>query len=739
MSDNTIVEIDAQAKRLFPRRMPKFPSDMASDEINISDLIGVLRRRYKIIMATILTICALAALVSFTLTPLYTSSALVIVDTSRKNLLDASAQLGVAAADNARVESEVEILRSDNVLVSVIANQNLIADPEFGVSLSSRDKLLAFFRVEESTVPSGQEALAIVLNKLRDATTIRRRGLTYLISVEVESRSPEKASVLANAIANAYIASQLEAKVVSALMGRDTIIAQSEAARKSVIEAENQLGVYLTNNIARLAQLTGRSDLTQIRDAIESLTKGQRAAGEQISTLKGGLQEKNWGSLVNVLESDAAKELVRQRETLAVSIAGATAGSATKIDLESELAGVEQQLEKAAEKRLGELNTTLQSSTADLERTRQQFITIVGQTTLPADVLAEIYQLQQNSRNATNNYQLLLSRAQDLETQAAVQIADSRLISSALVPSSPSFPNKRLLLGLALLLAIGIGTGLAFLYELFIGGFTSAEQLQAVTGTNVVAILPKRVLAPASNSVADTVVDHQLSAYSEEIRRLRSSLDQRMPLSEYDGDEPKGVKALGRVFMVSSALPGEGKSTVALSLARTYAADGYHTLLIDCDLRRPSIHKQLGLEPTTGLADYLRGSTEDQATKSLIANDSKTPLTVILGSRPAKMATDQLITQRKFASLMQSTREKFDFIILDTPPIDPVVDGTQIAKHVDAAVFVVKWASSSQKVVVSSIERIAANLPQRAELLSVLNQVDQKNSSSYRYGGYYVE
>jgi polysaccharide biosynthesis transport protein len=705
-------------------------------EIDIRQITGILRRRYKLILATIALITASALLFTFTLTPKYTASALIFVDTSRKNLLDEANQAGAASADNARVESEVEILRSDNVLMSVINARNMVADPEFGVRLSSRDKILGFFRVAESELPSGQVALSSVLNSMRQATTIRRKGLTYLISVEFEAQSPERAADLANAIANAYISDQLQSKVDSALLGRDRIIGQIEDARQAVVVAENGLTDYLTSNIDQLAVATGRSDIGQIRDTIAGLSQQKQKATAQITSIRSGLQT-DWSTLVASLEDNAASELQRQRVELQKAIDNAATGSSASLNLREEIAKVDTELTKAAQAKVSALEGALQSADAELTRTRQLFTEIAGSAELPADSLAEIYQLQQTARNATNTYQLLLSRAQDLETQSAIQIADSRLISPALVPDSPSFPNKRLILALALLLAVGLGTGLAFIYEMFIGGFTSSEQLEALTGFGVAAVLPHQTLDASASAVADTIVDKPMSAYSEEMRRLRASLD--LFLRTKAGSQSGTAAKKSAIIMVSSGLPSEGKSTVALSLARSYALDRHKTLLIDCDLRRPSLHKQLALDPSSALIDYLRAEEGKTVAKDFTTIDPKAPLTVILGSRPSELPTDHLLNDRVFSELLSSARKKFDYIIVDTPPIDPVVDGLYVAEQSDAIVFVVHWAKTAQKVVTRSIDTLTKYAPKKTQMFLVLNQDEQRGRAAYKYGGYYSE
>lgn len=157
---------------------------MDESEIDLRGIFGLLRRQFRLITVTFIAVVAIAAIVVFSLTPIYSSSALILVDPSRKNLLDPEAQMAGTSADSARIDSEVEILRSDNVLLKVIQAENLAADPELGVSLPLRTRILTFLHLAEPTLPTGEEALNQALSNLRDSVSVQRRGLTYLISIQ---------------------------------------------------------------------------------------------------------------------------------------------------------------------------------------------------------------------------------------------------------------------------------------------------------------------------------------------------------------------------------------------------------------------------------------------------------------------------------------------------------------------------------------------------------------------------
>jgi Mrp family chromosome partitioning ATPase len=180
------------------------------------------------------------------------------------------------------------------------------------------------------------------------------------------------------------------------------------------------------------------------------------------------------------------------------------------------------------------------------------------------------------------------------------------------------------------------------------------------------------------------------------------------------------------VIVVSSAAPGEGKTTVALSLARAYALSGLPTLLVDCDLRKPSVHQQLGMEASEGLLEYLVGSEQAVDLKSIMTVDTGSGAQIVLGSRRSDIATDQLIAGRTLTRLIAAARQNFDIVVLDSPPVGPVVDGLYLAGMADAILFVVKWSATPQQEVRSAVAALVAARPDTTPILVALNQRDIK-------------
>ncbi|KQS87890.1 hypothetical protein ASG68_07395 [Rhizobium sp. Leaf453] len=647
-------------------------------------------------------------------------------------------------ADNSRIESEVAILKSDSVLLNVVRENNLVTDSEFGIKVSLKDKILSWLRIPLPPAPTGDEALARVLDAFKSAVRVNREGLTYVINVGVVSTDPVKAATLANSLGEIYISEQLNAKVASTLTNRDTIQKQVEAANAAMVASENDFDSYISENIERLEKQSNAVGLTDLKAELSKINDDRTSELRRITTLQASLQSQDFSSLVNELGSQALAELQSQREDLAKRIASTTSDSPESINLRAELAKVDNSLSSAATQEVDNLQKAVENYQKQADDVRKKIRSTVLDSNLPMEVLAQMFSMQKSSEIARQQYQTLLSRKTELESQASLQLPDSRVVSAALVPTSPSFPNNKVILGMSLLFAIGFGTGLAILREYFIGGFVSENQIEAVLKVPLSAIAPRQAtgdehhkLASPTSSLADLMVTAPLSLFSESVRRLRLTLDQQerkhTGVKSQDADE-------GAIIMVSSALPNEGKSTMALSLARAYALTGKRTLLIDCDLRKPSVNKQLNLEPNHDFIDYLRQDRSSATLTSLIMRDPLSNLTVLLGGRRSDIATDELVMSEKMGRILSSARKHFDYVILDTPPVEPVVDGLYLARHADMIVFVIKWASTPQSSAKRAVAALKENKNPDAGIVTLLNQQDRaKMSGNYSYSGYYTE
>ena len=705
---------------------------MKDDIVDLTAVFDMLRRQFRTIVLTTLICCALAVIYLVSVTPIYTSSALIKVDPAQKDLLDPDAQNVVnQSAANARVESEVEILRSDAIALNVVQEENLLSDPEFGPQVGLLEKLERLIGIERDRNESPQVLVRQTVDRFQQAIDIRRRGLSYLIQVSVSSESPERATELTNALAESYIEEQLASKIEGSLAARDILQLQINASRTSLAQSETALDEFIQDNILRIQKETGRVDLSSLVSLLQETENSRLKSEVQIRQSEESLRTRNWADLVAGLEDEALTALERQRAGIERRLGRVVEGSQPEIDLRAELASLEARLEEQAALEIGRIQSGLADLTANEDSLRRQLRNTLVAGQLPADILAEVFEIQQDAAIARTQYQNLLARLNDVETRAGVQIADSQIVSPALLPTSPTFPNFKLVLFMAALLGGGLGGFLALLREFVIGGFTSVEQLQAAAQAPVASTIPLRSGMSKAQSPADAVIREPLSVYAESLRRLRASIDQSM-LNRQDAVS-LGNNIGGTVILVTSSLPREGKTTTALSLARTYALAGKMVLLIDADLRKPSVHTALGLDPAKGFTDFLADKEPIGKLKEYLTPDPDSPVVTILGKSRSALPTDRLLSSPDFQRVIETARKKYDYIVIDTPPLLPVVDGRYLAQLADVVVMLVRWASTSQADLRASLPPLRDSMLEDTPLHIVLSQKTGGRRRSYDY------
>ena len=697
----------------------------ARDIIDIKDLLSILRRQARLILITVFVCVALAFLFLVRATPLYTATALIAVDPAGRSLLDPQdTQRTAANTADARLESEVEILRSSSLALDTIRDTELYLTDEFGASLSLTDRAKQAIGLELPEPPTGLHLLQATLGRFNDALSVRRRGLTYIVGVSFTSQTPARAAEVANAHAQTYIRRQLDAKVQDALAGRDILQAQLDLARGQLAATDGAFSDYVTNNLDRLIAEAGSAAVETLRDQMMGAADAKVEMIRSQTRVRTALEASDFDSLAREIGDATLVALTEERSILARQLAGSPTGSSEAIDLAAGLSDIEARIATEGARALSQLDasvTGFESAESDL---RTQLQAELLSRPLSPQTLTEVYSLQQEAQIAQRQYDTMLLRLREIETQALVQIADSRVVSEALPPRQPSFPNKKLILALALFAGIGGGITLAFAYEYFLGGVTSAIQLGNLLPARVGAVIPREDLPADQTSVADKIIDEPMSLIAESFRRLRAALDRSCP------DDP----GVGKVIMVCSSVPAEGKSTAALALARTYAAAGKKALLIDADLRNPCQHKFIGIEPKHGILEYLLDGVDDD--EAFYDADPKSSLGVMMGRHRSMVPTDAPLQSTTFQDLIDNARRALDVIIIDTAPLVPVVDARYIAPLADCAVLCVRYGVTKQSELRNSFEQLADSMRIDADVVTVLT-CDEGRDKTYRYDGYY--
>ena len=701
---------------------------MEDRPFDVRAMLGPIKRQLGLMLAVFVVLMTVSGLGVIMLRPVYTSTALVQVDTTQKNLLDAQSGLPGLATDSGRIDGEVELAQSDTVLLRAIRDGNLLIQGSFVPKPTWLASLFDTLGLKTYAQPTGKQLLDDVLDRLSRAVSVERRGLTFLIAVDARSESPDEAAAVANLIAQTYIATQLDGKVSAVLRSRDIIQARVADVSRALAASEDALDAFVDTNAASLAASGARADLA----AIVAQLQAKAIEAEQVSTTIGSatssLASSDWQSLTTMLQSDALRSLEERR--LRTEGLLAEASPPESVNLRAELAAIEADLRGKTVAAIADLKNRSSVLASDQDNLRAKLASSDLASDLTSTQLTELYQLQQTARIARSQYDTLLARLKDLESQAYLQVADSRVVSEAIAPRRPSFPNMGLLFAMAAVVSMFAAVVLAFVRENFVGGIVSADQTRDLLKVESVVTVPRQRDFKGARSLPDLIGVAPLSVYSEAIRKIRLCVDQARGMGRADMD--------AQVILITSANPGEGKSTIALSLGHAYAQSGTTTLVIDCDLRKPSLHKLLDVPGENGLLDFLQATDDEKTLDSVVYVDPSNRLEVVVGAGRSLGATEELVTGAKFRALISVARQSFGVVILDTPPLGPVVDGAYLARFADTVVLVNKWASTSQSDARNAIATIRASARPETPVVAVLNQSADASRASGRFAEYYA-
>ena len=483
-----------------------------------------------------------------------------------------------------------------------------------------------------------------------------------------------------------------------------------------------------------LATLGGTSsteqDIANLTAQSAAARASQAEADARLSTSRAQLSRgSNGEELGESLNSPVIQQLRSQRAQL----------SATAIDLQGrygprhpEVVKVQSQLKDVDSQIQAEVGRIQASLEGQAQVARQRTASIEGslggargQLTASSNAMAGLAQLIREQETARTLYQSVLDRTSQTNAQQGIEQNDAHIISSAKAPTKPSAPNIPKGLGVSFALAVVAAMMSLFAAEALEAGFATADDIEQTLG---VASLPSIPLLSSTirmrrpPSPVNFVVDKPLSAFTESFRTLKTGLVSA-------GGDGREVK----VIMLTSALPGEGKTTTSICLARTIAMTGTKVVIVDCDLRRRSIAQYLKTSVDGGLLEVMDGkiSLDDALVHDATAGGCILPL-----SRQMAAHRDAFSTPA-FDNLLAELRNRFDVVLLDAPPVLPVADARVLATKSDVTGLLVRWRKTPRRAVEAALRELEAV---GAEVAGVsLTQVDVIAQARAGYGdtGYY--
>ena len=687
-------------------------SSLETDEIDLGALLQtVWRGKLWIALTMALAILLGGYYAFFIAVPTYTAGSVVMLENRQENVANLESVMSGLSGDQATINTEVEVIRSRGLIGKLVEQLDLTADPEFNETLRPAPtfsvKVALKFVVEKITgpqpeepAPSEQEILDATINNVLDSLSISNVRQSYVFKITAVTKGSQKSAEVSNTLAELYILEQLDVKFEATKKATEWL-----TKRVSELQISLEAADIAVKNFSTGTDLISPEILDALNRQLKDLRERYASTGVSTLTAKALTADLNAAKIIgNLAHMEAlAKDraLTRLFQQTENGVLAARDSFLTRFD--QIIAHTITGQNRAANQRLA-----LKNSITDLE----------AQIENQSVELIELSQLQREAEASGLIYEYFLGRLKETSVQQGIQQADSRILSRAVVPLKASAPRKSMLLALSAMLGLLVGTGLVLVREMRKTGIRTANQLEKITGITVIGQIPI-IPARKRSSVLKYLADKPNSAAAESIRNLRTSL----LLSNID-NPPK-------IFMSTSSLPGEGKTTQSLALAQNMAGLGQKVLLIEGDIRRRVFSEYFDIKEKRGLLAVLSGDAE---LKDVVTHIGELGSDVLIGEKSTTNAAD-IFSSQKFRTFLEKARGEYDAIIIDTPPVLIVPDARVIGQSVDAIIYSVKWDSTSRAQVREGL-RMFETVNLRVSGL-VLSQISAKRMKQYGYGGEY--
>jgi capsular exopolysaccharide synthesis family protein len=702
--------------------------------VTLLDIMRVIRVRRALILGTALAVVALTVVVLLLLTPLYSATALVILDQRKNTVEDTAAALTGLPADQSTLQNQVQILTSMELANRVIDKLHLENDPEFGPKPPGWSTFLSYlnpfswFPGNASTQAAAQGedlARSTLLRNLRANLEVEPVGLSTAIKVTFVSSDPRKSAYIANAFANAYVEDQLEAKFEATQKATQWLSGRIAELSRKAQEADAAVQRYKAeHNITTTA--AGTSVVEQQTSDINSqlvIAKTQLAEKEAAySSLLALARAGRAADSAAAMASPVISALRAQESEIARQLADLSSKYLPRhpkiLDLEAQKANIESKIAEEVQRIVDAAHNDVSIAAAHVGSLQGSLKQLEGEGATQNAAAVELTALQSAATSARSMYEAFLGRLNQAQGQEGIQTPDARVISQAEVPQAASFPRKGLAVSVAIPAGIFLGLILAFATERLDSGFRTTAQLEGTLGLAVLSTVPE-ITGATKTAVesADFVLDNPISSFAEAIRGLQFGLS----LSNVDR-KPK-------VILVTSSVPGEGKTTLVLSLARLAARSGLKVVVVDGDLRRPNIAKTLGRSHFEhGLIEAVSGQVP---LDRCLTRDPKSDA-VILPCIGTHASPADLLNSNAMHKLIQTLSATFDLVLIDSAPILPVNDTKVLSQIADTVLFVVRWERTPREAAANAVRALA---DVHAPLSGVaLTRADSVRFRYYNYG-----
>ena len=714
------------------------------DEIDLLKLWQTIWRRKWSILTLVLIVSMVATLAVFSITPTYRSTATLLIEQKAAKVVSIEQVYGLDGVGSEYLQTQFELLKSRALAERVVRQLNLTTHPEFdprertGLWSDVKNFLenLDFNKSVPFTVPGDlkkggvlteAEIFDAVTKAFMERISIEPQGKSQLVKMQVDMADARMSALAANAIASGFIERQMEATMDMSMVATNWMNGRLGELRDKLKVAETTLQAYREAENLVDVQGVGTISATELSLTGERMidARRQRAEAEsqyrQVQAMRSGGWERLASipavlghPLIQQFKADEAKAKAKFEEMSRRYGARHPAMDAARSDLNAASASLRGQVEQV----VAGIERNYQLAAANENSLQASFNKNKSQI---QDISRKEFKLRELQRAVDDDralYDTFMTRLKETAATSDLDSANARIVDLAVPPSAPIKPKKPLIVLIAALLAGFVGVSLTLLLEAINNTFKSTEEIEDRLNIPVLGILPLMKNVERSELARMYALDKEKS-FSEAIRTIRTGV----VLSNIDHPH--------KVMVITSSIPGEGKSTVAVNLAFALG-QMEKVLLIDADLRRPTLAKSFEFPVgTPGLANLIAGTTTlDECIRHVDGID-------IISAGIVPPNPLELLSSPRFAQVIEALKTKYQRIIIDSSPTLAVSDAIVLSTFSDALIYVIKSDSTQIPLVEKGVgQLLQSNAPING---IILNQVDVQKAKKYgyTYSGYY--
>jgi capsular exopolysaccharide synthesis family protein len=716
----------------------KITEDTDNNElIDLGHYLGIIKRYSLRILLLAIAFTVLVAILVMKMTPLYTSSTTLLIEAEKANVVSIEEVYGIDTKSKDYMATQFEVLKSRQIAEKTVESLSLYDNADFMPEenetsfVSNLAEMFPFLPQKEKVELTEEQKVAKLKRKathlLMSATDVSLLKGTQLVRISVTTEKPTLSALIANTIAEVYIENYLQAKLDMTAKATSFLTDSIDGLKTKLDVAErNLVRFYETNQVVNIDGVVGLAsdELERLNIQLSEAEVELKLNSVIFNQIKDSKAIEDVARIPEVLNHPAVRD-VRRDEGKAL----------TRVSELSKVYGPKHPKMIAANAELTAIRDTLNTQITDLissittqyESSKQKVAQLQKEVETSKAAFRSLAELD-NKRKALERevdinqqlYDSFFTRLKETDELGGLESANARVLDSALPSYTPSKPNKKLFIAAAFVLSLSFGIALAIVMETLNSGIRSVDDVEKKLGQRMLGLIPWLAHKKKTDLPIRTFFDGKKHQFAEAVRTLRTSLSLL------------NIEKENQAILVTSSVPKEGKTTVSINLAFALGQLD-KTILIDADLRRPSIGKQFNIPSyQPGVANLVLKS---HSFEECLVRDEESNIDILsAGTIPSN--PQELLADKGFEELITKLKSEYKYVVVDTAPTQAVSDSMIVANSCDSVIYVVRADSTSDKVINNGLSRFL-QVGHRLDGV-VLNQVNlRKSDVAQRYAGFY--